>query len=296
MRINDGEDNETSTCGRRCCTKRLRNIAGKRIQVHLQEMNVKELLQLQTSITTELKARGVVRTQNNPLGDYTEWLIAKALGLELQANSKAGYDGIRDNGVRVQIKGRRVTPTNNSRQLSAIRKYQERDFDELAAVIFDVNFNVIEALLIPHEVVGKYASYRSHVNAHILTLKGPVLIDPRVQCIKQQINAALQFASEHGVAQPEEVMSHKEKLHVLFDEMADELAAFIDESQSGFSDDWVPAAYIKDQLQLKKSAYPQGNKIDNETGWLFSTLARHLQDKGKVDYKKIGNRSFYKCK
>jgi len=91
-------------------------------------------------------------------------------------------------------------------------------------------------------------------------------------------------------------MSHKEKIHVLFDDMANEMAAFIKESQSGFSEGWVPATYIKEQLQLKKSSYPQGNKIDNETGWLFATLARHLQDKEKVDFKKVGSRSFYKCK
>ncbi|RTE87684.1 MULTISPECIES: hypothetical protein [Gammaproteobacteria] len=91
-------------------------------------------------------------------------------------------------------------------------------------------------------------------------------------------------------------MSHKEIIHALFDEMASEMASFIKESQSGFNEGWVPATYIKDQLQLKKSAYPQGNKIDNETGWLFATLARYLQDKEKVDFKKIGGRSFYKCK
>ena len=131
--------------------------------MHLNEMEVKELLQLQASITNELKDRGVVRTQNNPLGDYTEWLVANALDLELEANSKAGYDGISKAGIRFQIKGRRVTPKNNSRQLSAIRKYDEKDFDELAAVIYNENFDVIEALLIPHEVVGEYASYREVV-------------------------------------------------------------------------------------------------------------------------------------
>lgn len=132
--------------------------------MQLSDLTVKELLQLQASATNELKARGIVRTHNNPLGDYTEWLVARALGLELQTNSKAGYDGVTKDGVRVQIKGRRVTPTNNSRQLSAIRKYAEQDFDALAAVIYDGHFNIIEALLIPHEVAGEYASYRQHVN------------------------------------------------------------------------------------------------------------------------------------
>ncbi|RTQ99845.1 DUF6998 domain-containing protein [Halomonas nitroreducens] len=151
------------------------------------KLTVKDLLQLQASATSELKARGIVRTQNNPLGDYTEWLVARALGLDLQSNSKAGYDAISKDGVRFQIKGRRVTSKNSSRQLSAIRKYVEKDFDVLAAVIYDEDFNVIDALLIPHEVIGEYASYRKHVNAHVLVLKGSILSDPRVQSIKEVV-------------------------------------------------------------------------------------------------------------
>ncbi|WP_368175404.1 hypothetical protein [Aeromonas sp. R5-4] len=152
--------------------------------MRLSDLTNKELLQLQSSATNELNARGVVRTQNNPVGDYTEWLVAKALKLDLQANSKAGYDGISKDGVRIQIKGRRVTSTKRSRQLSAIRNYKNKDFDALAAVIYDEYFNIIEALLIPHEVVGEYASYRKHVNAHILTVNGSILNDPRVKSIK----------------------------------------------------------------------------------------------------------------
>jgi hypothetical protein len=155
--------------------------------VNFNELGIKDLLRLQSSVIDELKDRRVVRTKNNPLGDYTEWLVAKALNLELQANSKAGYDGMDKNNVRVQIKGRRITPDNRSRQLSAIRKYDEKDFDELAAVIYDENFDVIDAVLIPHEVVGEYASFRKHVNAHILILKGPILSDQRVKCIKEAL-------------------------------------------------------------------------------------------------------------
>lgn len=89
-------------------------------------------------------------------------------------------------------------------------------------------------------------------------------------------------------------MSSKQTVHLLFDEMSDEVHNFIKSSDSDFSEGWVPATFIKDQLELTKSAYPQGNDIDNKTGWLFATIARHLQDKGKLLYKKIGNRAFYK--
>ena len=89
-------------------------------------------------------------------------------------------------------------------------------------------------------------------------------------------------------------MAYKSKVHELFSNMSDEVCEFIRSSESGFSEGWVPATYIKNQLDLNKSAYPQGNKIDNKTGWLFATIARHLQDQNKVLFKKIGGRSFYK--
>lgn len=158
--------------------------------MNLQTLNIKELLCLQAAVIDELKEKKVVRTKNNPLGDYTEWLVAQALDLELQSNSKAGYDGVDKSGLRVQIKGRRVTASNKSRQLSAIRKYEKKDFDMLAAVIYNESFEVIEAFLIPHSVVGEYAPQREHVNARILSLKGPILKDPRVKCIKEVVRQA----------------------------------------------------------------------------------------------------------
>lgn len=91
-------------------------------------------------------------------------------------------------------------------------------------------------------------------------------------------------------------MTHKTRIHKLFGLIADEVHSFIKESESRFTENWVPATYIKDQLALKLSAYPQGNEIDNKTGWLFATIARLLEDQDRVDFKKTGNRSFYKTR
>ena len=77
--------------------------------MNLKNPEVKELMNLYAAVITELQERNIVRTQNNPLGDYTEWLVARALDLELQTNSKTGYDGISKSGQRFQIKGRRFT-------------------------------------------------------------------------------------------------------------------------------------------------------------------------------------------
>ncbi len=89
-------------------------------------------------------------------------------------------------------------------------------------------------------------------------------------------------------------LNYKIRIHKLIDEISNEVYEFIKDSENSFNEGWVPATYIKDELGLKLSSYPQENEIDNKTGWFFSTIARYLQDKSKVKFKKTGNRSFYK--
>lgn len=146
-----------------------------------------ELLSLHSEILIELRSRGVIRTKNNPVGDYAEWLVSKALGMTLLSNSSAGADAIDADGMKVQIKARRVTPDNPSRQLSALRNYEAADFDYLIAVIFDETYNVLDGYKIPHEVIRDYARHSDHVNAHIINLKGAILADPRVISIKENL-------------------------------------------------------------------------------------------------------------
>lgn len=156
--------------------------------LHLSKLEPIDLLRQYTAVIDELKSRGIVRTNNAPLGDFTEWLIAKSMDLQLAPNSKAGYDAISDAGVKFQIKARRVTPDNNSRQLGAIRKYKEADFDYLVAVIFDENFSLIEAYLIPHEIVGKYGRFQEHTNALNLLMTGAILEDPGIMKMGELID------------------------------------------------------------------------------------------------------------
>ena len=56
----------------------------------LEAMSELELLQTRGAVIDELRRRGVVRTANNPIGDYTEWLVCNRLGLEIQGNNQAG--------------------------------------------------------------------------------------------------------------------------------------------------------------------------------------------------------------
>jgi len=148
------------------------------MSIEPESLTIPELLQRYYKILDELRARNIVRTSNSPIGDYAEWLVAQQLGLSLVAKSTSSYDAIDSSGMKYQIKGRRVTSRNRSRQLSAIRNLKNHAFDYLIAVIFNEQVAVEKVVKIPHEIINKYAQYREHVNAHILLLRDDILTDP----------------------------------------------------------------------------------------------------------------------
>lgn len=126
-----------------------------------------ELLQMHAGVIDELLSRGVVRTGNNPIGDYTEWLVCDRLDLMLQPNSRASYDGIDSDHVRYQIKGRRSKRPTGNVQFSVIRNLEHFGFDYLIAVAFNFDYTIRFAAKVPHSIVSEIAAYRKHVNGHV---------------------------------------------------------------------------------------------------------------------------------
>jgi hypothetical protein len=137
----------------------------------LSELSTKELLILHAEVSAELCARGVCRSGNNPVADYAEGLAAKALGLQLAKESTTGFDATDSSGLRYEIKARRITTTSKATMLSAIRGLENKHFDLLIAVVFNEDYTVNRAVMIPHKTVEKIARFRKHVNAHILMLR-----------------------------------------------------------------------------------------------------------------------------
>jgi hypothetical protein len=142
-------------------------------------MTDREVFATWVAAMTELRRRGILRSDNTPTGDYAEWIVARALGLSLEGNSTAGFDAISGDGTRFQIKARRLATAKSSRQLSAIRKLDGDPFDYLIVVLFGPEFNVLECWQIPVQVVREHAKYHAHVNGHRLHARGAVLADPR---------------------------------------------------------------------------------------------------------------------
>jgi hypothetical protein len=150
-------------------------LARKKIVImpmELRNHTEEELLLLYGSILKELRGRGVIRT-SNLLGDYAEWLVAKRLHLELAANSTAGYDAYNDAGQTYQIKARRLTPTNPSRELSKISSLEPTAFDYLVGVLFNADFSILHVYRIPRDVVKKHAKDKK--KGWIIYLQGSLL-------------------------------------------------------------------------------------------------------------------------
>lgn len=100
-----------------------------------------DLLRAHGTILDELRSRDIVRSSNSPISDFAEGLFCSAFGWSLERNSTAGYDAKDATGVRYQIKARRIATNGGSRQLSAIRNLASDPFDQLAAVLFDRDFD-----------------------------------------------------------------------------------------------------------------------------------------------------------
>ena len=134
--------------------------------------SIAELLALHAAIMEELRERKVLRSANNPTGDLAEYLFCAAFGWAQANNSAKAFDATGLDGTRYQIKGRRIHLRNGSRQLSAIR--DPDGFDILAAVLFDDDYRIKRAALIPAAVVRDHAKFTAHTNSHRFMLRDAI--------------------------------------------------------------------------------------------------------------------------
>lgn len=172
--------------------------------VDLQKLSAAQLLQLHSQVGTELRARGITRTSNNPTGDLAEYLFCKAFGWTQAGNSMAAIDAIGSDGTRYQIKGRRLTRFNKSRQLSAMRNLKGAHFDFLAATLFNEDYTILRAALIPADVVVSRAKYIEHTNSHKFLLRDDVWDSDGVRDVTLELRQASQgFDIGGGVDQPD---------------------------------------------------------------------------------------------
>lgn len=139
-----------------------------RIADSLKAMDEQALLHLYADLMDELRDRELIRSSNNPVADYAEKIAVETLHLERVRKEEKGYDAV-DGRIKYQIKGRRVTRHNDSRQLGVVRNLEDKLFDFIVAVIFNEDFSVKEIWKIPYQFIKENSRYSSIQNGHIFT-------------------------------------------------------------------------------------------------------------------------------
>ena len=157
----------------------------------LGELTAHELLALHAKVSEELRERSVVRSSNNPVGDYAEYLFCKAYGWKQENNSASSFDAVdRKTNMKYQIKSRKLTDQNKSRQMSALRNLDTQGFNYLAGVLFDKNYNVYRAALIPHQIVFQFSNYVTYTNSWRFILHDSVWNEEGVADVTDQLRSA----------------------------------------------------------------------------------------------------------
>jgi len=156
-------------------------------QVDLSSLDDTTLLELYSEVMEELKRRGITHSTNNPVANLAESLVTKALALKAMPESTKGYDAIDSRGRKYEIKGRRPTKSNKSRQLSFLRELDKQHFDFLAGVLFHENMTVHKACLVPHAIVLARSKYSAHGNAWLFHLRDDVWNLPGVRDVTEEL-------------------------------------------------------------------------------------------------------------
>ena len=128
------------------------------------------------TILGELRDREVLRTKNAPVGDYAEWLVARALGVQrLEADSTASYELESEEFGKVQVKSRIVATTRRWGSVSD-RPIPSDKFDHAALVLINaVDYTVQRAVMLPVAVVQERWNWRKNVNGWTFNMSPPKL-------------------------------------------------------------------------------------------------------------------------
>lgn len=148
------------------------------------------LFSLYRAILSELKHRGVIRTENAPVGDYAEYLVATALGGQLAPNAEKAWDVLAKDGEKLQVKARVVSEPAEPGQLQ-LSPFRSFGFDFAVIVLLSAtDYAVSRAAKVPRHVVESSAIYRQHVNGKVLFARPEIMGHPDASDLTATLRAA----------------------------------------------------------------------------------------------------------
>lgn len=145
-----------------------RAIAAHTWRVDMSALQARELLALESEMLAELRRRGLVRTNNKPLGDIAESVVLKARGGILEPNSTKSHDVTDAHGARIQVKAMGARAAGRSAKFSAFRSF---DFDSVVFLAFDPHdFSIAEAWEVSGAAIAQSVKYVAHIAGRQPTL------------------------------------------------------------------------------------------------------------------------------
>ncbi|OCB35448.1 hypothetical protein A5676_23875 [Mycobacterium malmoense] len=134
----------------------------------LAQLGIRDLLRLELAITAELRLRGLVRTNNKPLGDIAENVVWRARGGVLEPNSTKSHDITTVDGHRIQVKAMGGRSAGPAAKFSPFRSV---DFHSAIFLVFDGECELTEAYEVPADSVSERIRFVAHVNGRQPTLR-----------------------------------------------------------------------------------------------------------------------------
>lgn len=132
-------------------------------------LRVRELLQVEASIVAELRQRGLVRTNNKPLGDIAEQVVFAARGGVIEPNSMKSHDVTDPSGRRIQVKAMGGRATGKTGKFSPFRSF---DFDIAVFLVFEFQtFELALAREVSANDIEAVSRYSAHTNGRQPTLR-----------------------------------------------------------------------------------------------------------------------------
>lgn len=135
----------------------------------LSEFGVQDLLRLEDAVIAEFRRRGLVRTNNKPLGDIAEQVVLAARGGVIEPNSTKSHDVTTGSGQRIQVKAMGGRTAGRAAVFSPFRSFE---FDTAIFLVFAAdNYELVlarEVAVAEVEAVGRWSQ---HVNGRLVALR-----------------------------------------------------------------------------------------------------------------------------
>lgn len=127
----------------------------------LSEEELKEKFQEYKELMNWFYEKGILK-ENNLVGAYGEYWVAKRLGLELKTSSTKNIDATDKSDRTYQIKSRRLSgfDKNGEEEFGGVSLEENDKFDYLILLLFEPDFKIKSAYKIPFESVAKHATYK----------------------------------------------------------------------------------------------------------------------------------------